>query len=166
MYLYSYIIEGDWKMMHILLFLLQGIPEMMGVFALSLALARVPLRWGRILLVGTVLASVVYFVRLLPVTFGLHTIAGVLLLAIFLVKATHLSSSKSFIVVIVSVVVLAILELLINEIFLAFTKLELSEMISKDWSWKLLGFIQVMMINLLAVFVSRILKPVQGAWKF
>ena len=85
--------------MNLGLFLLQGIPEMTGLVGLSLALAGIPLRWGRIIAAGTVLALFLYFVRLLPITFGLHTIAGILLLFFLIIRATNIQPSKALIAV-------------------------------------------------------------------
>jgi hypothetical protein len=41
------------------LFLMQGIPESVGITGLSLALARIPLRWYRILAIGTIMALII-----------------------------------------------------------------------------------------------------------
>lgn len=76
-------------MMEFGLFLLQGIPEMAGLIGLSLALIGVSQRWGRILLAGLLLAVLIYFIRLLPVTFGIHSLIGILLLSFLIIKTTN-----------------------------------------------------------------------------
>ena len=48
--------------MSLFYFFVQGIPECMGMVAMSLAYARVPLRWGFIFIAGTFLAIVNYLI--------------------------------------------------------------------------------------------------------
>lgn len=55
-------------------FILQGIPECMAIMTLAFVLAGIKLEWKRIALYGFILALATYFVRLLPITFGTHTI--------------------------------------------------------------------------------------------
>lgn len=148
-----------------LLFLMQGIPESMGYVALSLALAGVPLRWGRIMAAGTVLCVIFFIIRALPVTFGLHTVAGMLLLAIFITKTTSVPPSKSFIVVFASFATLALLELTLCELFFKITKLDFQTTISNYLLWKLVSLPQAVLLIIIAVLISKFKKPVQGAWK-
>ncbi|EGW36349.1 hypothetical protein [Desulfosporosinus sp. OT] len=58
----------------LLALLLQGIPEQTAVVSLAFVIAGIPLKWKKILLIGTVLAVSAYIVRLFPIPFGFHTI--------------------------------------------------------------------------------------------
>lgn len=149
-----------------LLAFLQGVLETSGIVALSLALASVPLRWKLIGAAGTVLTLVVYAIRALPVAFGLHSIACVLLLVYFIAKTTRVSVVKSFIAVFTSFVTLALLELLTHEVFFALMNLDPQDVLSNYTLWKLLGLPQAVLLIILAIIVSKFKKPVQGAWKF
>lgn len=148
-----------------LLFFVQAIPEVTGVIALSLALARVPLVWVRIIPTATVLAVIIFILRSLPIAFGMHMIAGSLLLVVFISKLTTVSPTKSFIVVFASGVTLAFFELLIHEPLFAITKLELEAAITDNLVWTLLGLPQAVLMILMAIIISRYFKPLKDAWR-
>lgn len=65
--------------------LLQGIPEQTAVATLAFAIAKIPLKWNKILLVGIILAICAYVVRLFPIPFGMHLILLIVLLFIALI---------------------------------------------------------------------------------
>lgn len=116
----------------LLLFLLQGIPESSGYFALSLALLGVPLRWKRIVAAGTVLALVFYTVRSFQLTFGFHMAVGIFLVVVAIDKSTHIPLTKTFVAVLASFATLIILELVGMEIFFAVTKLDPNTTIAEN----------------------------------
>lgn len=64
--------------------LLQGIPENIALVTLAFIIARIPLKWNRVLLIGFLLAICAYVVRLFLFPFGVHTIVLIILLFIFL----------------------------------------------------------------------------------
>lgn len=83
--------------------LLQGIPEEIAVITLAFVIARVPLKWYRILLIGILLAACAYVVRLFPIPFGFHTILLIFLLFVILswftkgdVGLSFMASSSTF----------------------------------------------------------------------
>ncbi|MEW5899032.1 MAG: hypothetical protein AB1652_07660 [Bacillota bacterium] len=153
------------KWLDLLAFLLQGTLEMTGAVAFSLALAGVPLRWKRIVPVGVALAVIIYVLRQLPVPFGVHTIAGLLLIVFFIAKSTNVSAAKSFVVVSISGVTLALLEILIYESLFALTKIEADVAVSKNVLRSLFGLPQAIIMIFLALLIARYKKPAQGAWK-
>jgi len=148
-----------------LLFFLQGIPEVTGVVALSLAIAGVPLRWRLIAAAGTVLTIIIFIIRSLPLTFGLHTIAVILMVTLFITKTTRVTSANSFVAAMSSITVLMILELAINKLFFTITRLDPQAVISNNFLWKLLGLPQAVLMILLAVIVAKYKKHDKGAWK-
>ncbi|MGE4272787.1 MAG: hypothetical protein AB7E31_07960 [Desulfitobacterium sp.] len=68
----------------ILVLLLQGIPEQIGVVALAYAIAKLPFRWKEIIPLGTLLALTAFVIRSLSMPFGTHTLAIIFALFIFL----------------------------------------------------------------------------------
>lgn len=148
-----------------MLFFVQAIPEVTGVIALSLALARVSLLWIRIILIAVVLAMVIFYIRSLPIAFGLHMIAGSLLLVVLISKLTTVTPTKSFIVVFSSGMTLVFFELLIHESLFAITKLDPESAIDNELVWTLLGLPQAVLMILTAKIYSRIFEPVKGAWR-
>ncbi len=144
---------------------MQGIPEFSGIIALSLALARVPLRWERIIAAGAALAVIIYFIRTLSFAVGLHTIASLLLAVVLITTATYVPPTKAFVVVSVSIITLAFMELILLKIFFALVKLEPQQVMSNVLYWKLLTLPQAVIMILIALMVPQFMKPEQGAWK-
>ncbi len=147
-------------MSEILLFCVQGIPEMMGIMACSLALARVTLRWGVILAFAGILVSVIYMIRHMPVTFGLHTVAAILLCALLIVWFTMALPSASFIAVFATYAVLAVLEVSIYELFGRFINIGSSYLV-----FKLIGLPQGVILIVIALVIPRYRKPLAGMWR-
>jgi len=152
-------------MTEILLFCVQGIPEVSGIIACSLALARVKLRWGVILVFTGILVIVTYMIRHMPVTFGLHTVAGILLIALFIVLFTRVPPSTSFIVVFITYVILALLEVSVYELFGRLLNIESSYFVFKPYTRMLIGLPHALMMIVIALVIARYRKPLEGMWK-
>lgn len=149
------------------MFLLQGIPESTGLIALSLALLRVPLRLKRIIATGTVLALVLFTARSIPLTFGIHMAIGIFLIVIIIDRATHITITKNFIAVLVSFSTLLFLEQLMMIIFFAVTKLDPNTIVveNNNLLWKLAGLPQAVLLIIIALLISKLIKPREDAWK-
>lgn len=65
--------------------LLQGIPEQIAVVTLAFVIARIPLKWNKIILIGIALAVISYVVRMFPFPFGVHLFVLIILLFIALI---------------------------------------------------------------------------------
>ena len=90
--------------------LLQGIPEQTAVITLAFVVARIPLKWNKILLTGIVLAFCAYVVRLFPIPFGIHTILLLFIQFIILTCITKGDVGLSFIASSSSILALGIFE--------------------------------------------------------
>jgi len=152
-------------MLQALLFFVQGIPEVSGVVACSLALARVKLRWGVILVFASILTGVIYIVRGLPFTFGLHTVTGILLRILFIIKVTRVPPSTSFIVVFAGYTLLALLEVIMYELIGNLLNTEVSQLLLNDYTQMLLGVPQALTIVAIALVIAKYRKPLEGMWK-
>lgn len=153
------------KMLQTLLFFVQGILESAGIVACSLALARVKLRWGIILAAASVLTAVIYTVRSLPVTFGLHTLVAILLCVLFIARTTRLSPSTSFVVSFAGFALLAILEFPMFKLVALLLNTDINKAISDDLIGKLIGLPQAILMIVIALLISRYRKPMEGMWK-
>ena len=149
----------------LLLFLVQGIPESSGIIALSLALARVPQRWGWIIAAGTVLAVIMFFIRTSSFAVGLHTVTGLLLNAILITIATRVPPTKAFVVVSTSLIIVGFLEMIIFRVYFALKIIEPQLTMSSDLLQKLLGLPQAVLIILVALLIPRFMTPKQDVWK-
>jgi len=152
-------------MLKAILFLIAGIPEMMGSLAMSLALARVPLRWGRIALVGSFISLTIFIVRDIYSLVGFHLLAGILLMVIFLIMTTHVPTSSSFLFVFISTAVVALVELAVQEPFLYFSGMQTEQVIQNQTIWTLLGITQGLIMIFLACIVRKLFKPKKDMWK-
>lgn len=90
--------------------LLQGIPEVTAVVTLAFVIARIPLNWKRIVILGIALAFISYVIRLFTIPFGIHTILQIILLLIALTWLGKVDFSLSLIASILSVLALGIIE--------------------------------------------------------
>ncbi|HWP96607.1 MAG TPA: hypothetical protein VN426_07125 [Syntrophomonadaceae bacterium] len=146
-------------------FFLQGIPESMGIIAISLAVARVPFRWGYILLGGVLLDIVSYIIRSLPVTFGFHLPIMIFLFFIGLVRLTNVTASKAIIAVLTGFFALALLEYCLSNAFFAYTHMDFEQAYANQSLWAAVGVVQALILNVIALVISNFLKPGGGAWK-
>ncbi|GBF32176.1 hypothetical protein DCCM_0367 [Desulfocucumis palustris] len=152
-------------MLQEVLFFVQGISETAGIIACSLALVKVKLRWGLIFAIGVVLTAMIYIIRNLPITFGLHTVAAILLTALFIARATRVPPSKGFMAVFVSFTVLYLAETTMNEVFIILLNTEISKVISEDTLWKLTGLPQSILLISIALLIPKYRKPLEGMWR-
>jgi len=94
----------------LIVWLLQGIPECLVSTALAMVIAMGCLQWKKIVLIGLIQACLVYLVRLLPITFGVHTILMIISLAVLLAAIAKVKLITSLTVSIVTFTVIFVCE--------------------------------------------------------
>lgn len=94
----------------LIVLLLQGIPEIIAIVTLAFVIAKINIKWNKILLIGVPLAVCEYVVRLFPIPFGIHTILLLILLFIGLTVIGKGEFSLSLIASLLSFLVLIICE--------------------------------------------------------
>ncbi len=151
--------------MNAMYFFLQSIPEGMGVTALSLAIARVPLRWMHIFLGGIIISVASYTIRALPVTFGLHLPVVIFLVFVLMVRFTNTKPSRAIIAVFASIFILALLEFVISSAYFFATKMDFQQAQAQQDTWAIVGLIQAVLLNIIAVIVQRFVRTNEEAWK-
>ncbi|GBF32301.1 hypothetical protein DCCM_0495 [Desulfocucumis palustris] len=152
-------------MLRILLFFVQGFPESIGICAFSLALARVKLRWGIILPAAFVMTAIILALRSMPITFGLHTVASILLLALFIAMSTRVPPSKCFLVVFASFDMLVLLEYTILEEAVRLLNTDVNDLMSNAFLWKLTTLPQAILMIIFALLFSKYRKPLKDLWR-
>lgn len=150
--------------MDISYYFLQSIPEEMGVIALSLAVARIPLRWQRIILLAVVLSVITFIIRALPLTFGFHLPLSLLLILLFMVKTTSVSTSRCIMAIFISVFVLAVLEFLVGLMLSGLVDISPQKAIANESLWACIGIGQAVLLNLAAIVTAKIRKPLKDVW--
>ena len=94
----------------LIVLIFQGIPESVAVVTLAFVIARIPIKWNKIFLIGAVLAFLSYVVRLFPIPFGIHTYFLIILLLIALIWLGKGDFSLSLLASLLSVLALTIFE--------------------------------------------------------
>lgn len=150
--------------MDTLYYFLESLPECMGLIALSLALALVPLKWGRIFLGGALISLLTFGIRALPVTFGLHLPISIFIIFLLIIKMTDVTPSRSIIAVFASFFTLALLEYLVSTGFFAISHMNSKQALADESLWTLVGIFQDVILIAIALIASKFLK-VKGAWK-
>ncbi|NLI91583.1 MAG: hypothetical protein GX434_05075 [Peptococcaceae bacterium] len=87
-----------------------GIPEQIALVYLAFVIANVPIKWKEIVPIGLCLALVAYVLRLLPITFGVHTIILIGLLFVILIFFYKISISTSILASLISFLALILFE--------------------------------------------------------
>lgn len=147
-------------------FLVQGIPELTGTFALALAILRVPIRWLLVIPAAAVVCTAIYLIRTAGASFGVHTAFLLLSMVVLSCTATKAKLSSAFIAAFVSESILAIIESLNNTLFSHFFNLNISTLPDANWVlWKMIGFPQAVVLMLLAILYAKLKKPREGMWK-
>jgi len=150
--------------MNTLYYFLQSIPESMGIISLSLALVRIPLKWGRIALVGLLLSISTYIIRALPVTFGLHLPISLLIIFLFIVKTTKVPASKTLMAIFVSFFILAAIEFLVGQVLTGLIGMDVEKAMANESLWTLIGVIQAVLLNVIATIIAIFRKPEEDVW--
>ena len=148
-------------MKEVLLFLIQGIPEMTGVIALCFAIARVQIKWTQTLLAGVGAVILSYTIQSLSFFFGFHTLLLLFLIMFYVAKTAKISIIKSFFVTSITTLILGLLEFSTNSLYFGISNINPQDITSDNVLWTFLGMPQAIIILLLAFSVSRIFKPVE-----
>lgn len=109
---------------------LQGIPEQIAVVTLAFVLAKVPIRWREIIPMGIGFALTAYILRLLPITFGVHTIVLIGILFILLIQVYKKSISTSILASLMSFLTLIMLETTFVSLYMFNFKISLQTLIT------------------------------------
>ena len=93
--------------------LIQGIPECIALVLLGFVLLESRMDIKRALIPGVIQALVLYFVRLFPLPFGIHTMVAIISLSVLLLCFTEARYSKALLISFFVYLVLGLSELMI-----------------------------------------------------
>ena len=137
----------------ILLWLLQGIPESLGL--ISLALAGIKLKIRQIALLGIIEAVIILVIRLLPLSFGVHSILSIFSIAILLKMFNKARFSKGLLVALLVVITLAAAEAAFFTLFLSLFDLSFEQLSENIFFLVVSGWPQVLLLFILALVINR-----------
>jgi hypothetical protein len=135
-------------------FFLQSIPECLGTAVLVISLGYGRLYWKPALSIGLIQAALVYMIRLLPLTFGIHTIVLILTLAVLSTVIGRIEPRRSMIFANAAILLLAISELIFFFLFTHFGIFNFYEMQNNVLIRIIAGTPQVLFL-FLAAYVYR-----------
>ena len=138
--------------------LIQGIPESIAMFLLGFVLLESKMEIKKALIPGVIQALILYFVRLFPLPFGIHTMVAIISLSVLLLCFTEARYSKALLISFFVYLVLGLSELMILPVasYLLKTPLDIifSYLDTKPVLFALLGLPQVFVLIVLAVLVN------------
>lgn len=139
----------------LLQWLLQGIPESLAIVYLAIALAgQKPETW-KILLLGIIDAVIIYLIRLLPLTFGVHSILQILVIAFLLHLFFKVSFGKSLFSALTVIITLAVTETVFFALFMSLIGLSFEELSKNIFLYIIGGWPQIILLFILALAVNR-----------
>lgn len=142
----------------LIVLLIQGIPEQIGVVALAFALAKIPLNWKRECLSGIVLALTAYLLRMLPITFGVHTIILIGILFFILYTYGNVNLTHSIVYSLISFLALIIFEMIFVTLSMNLFGLDYNSLMINTKMRILVAIPQVIMLYLTAYIVRLFRK--------
>jgi len=139
----------------ILALIFQGIPEQIAVATLAFVIANIPLVWKRIVLIGTVVAVTSYIFRLLPLTFGVHTVLNIGLLFILLVVVGKVNINISLVASLGSFLALIIAETVSVTLQMNMFGITLDDLLANTTTRIRTGLLQVFVVFIIALIFYK-----------
>ncbi|NHM27399.1 hypothetical protein G7K71_10460 [Desulfofundulus sp. TPOSR] len=114
------ILNGETTMdkMPLVALILQSIPESIIILTLGLTLMGIELKWQRIIPAAVLSSVASYFVRELPIPYGVHTLIGILVITLLVVVFFKTSFPVAINVAMIGIAILATVEMLILPILI------------------------------------------------
>jgi len=133
----------------------QGIPEMIGLCAVSFSMLNLKLEWKKIVPMGIILALSAYFVRLLPITPGIHTFILIIFLVTALRIVTQHTLTKIFYAVFIASIILAVAEFVFNQLIIIALNINYEKAMSDPIIWTFMGLPQIIILFTVALTKNK-----------
>ncbi|RJX28271.1 MAG: hypothetical protein C4554_02580 [Dethiobacter sp.] len=140
--------------LHLIQWLIQGIPECIAVFFLGLVLFEKRLNIKKALIPGLMQAIILYLVRLFPLPFGIHTLIAIISLSILLSYVSRGRYSKALIISFFVYMALGLSELALLPAASYLLNMPLEIIFNQPLLLTLVGLPQVFILILLAFLVN------------
>ncbi|MEL7565028.1 MAG: hypothetical protein AAGU27_09120 [Dehalobacterium sp.] len=138
-----------------------GIPENIALVVLAFAIAKAKFDWKRIILMGTLLACIAFVTRLIPITFGVHTLVCLGLLIFLLNYFQKVDLIRSILSVLISAFILILGEYCSRMATLAIFNLTMEEVTNSEFLITVTGIPEVVLLFILALLIKKyIIKDV------
>lgn len=144
-----------WMKITLIALLLQGIPESIALVTLAFVIAKISIKWNKIILIGSILAICAFFIRQLLFPFGIHMIVNLILLFIFLIRQGGGDLSLSLISSLSSFLALLILETVCSSLLMPVLGLTPKTLSLNSGIGILIGEPQVLLLFGLAFLLNK-----------
>ena len=134
--------------------LIQGIPESIAVVLLGFVLLEKRIDIKRALIPGVIESLVLYFLRLFPLPFGIHTMVAIISLSVLLLCFTEARYSKALLISFFVYLVLGLSELAILPAVSHLIKMPLEVIFEQPLLFALVTLPQVFVLFVLAILVN------------
>jgi len=139
----------------ILQWIFQSIPECLALSSFAVVVSNHKLDLKMVLLIGLPQAIAVYLVRLLPITFGVHFIILIVVLAVNLNLQLKIKFGRSLLTALVALIILAAAEIAFITLILSVTGNTFEQVSQNNLLLIFYGLPQTIFLFLLAISVYR-----------
>lgn len=133
----------------------QGIPESIGTAAVVISLSTRELHWRLIIIIGLIQAVFMYSVRLLSLTFGVHTVILIISLSLLSAWIAKIDLRKAIIYSNITMMVLAVSEFIFVSSIISLGLCSYNAIFDDLLTRTLTGMPQVIVLYLVAILYSR-----------
>jgi uncharacterized membrane protein YvlD (DUF360 family) len=82
-----------------------------------------------------------------------------------MIKLTSIRPSRIIIAIFSSFLILALLEVVVSNVYFSFTHMTYQQAVTQQASWAAVGVLQSILLNVIALIAARFIKSFEGAWK-
>ncbi|NLW06492.1 MAG: hypothetical protein GX039_00680 [Clostridia bacterium] len=141
-----------------LAWLLQGLPEAIGIAAVMYSVAGFGLRWRTIVPVGILFGVAFYLIRLLPIAFGVNTLLNFLLIVLVFQKATSCRLALAIRSGLAALIIVVVAENLFFILFVSALGLDTEAIYNILWLRLLVSWPNVIVLFTVAVIYNSMLN--------
>lgn len=135
--------------------LFQSIPESFLILILGFALFNLEIEYKNALLISLISAVGSYFVRKLPLIFGVHTLLGIGILVIIAIAITKIKPFQVLVSILAGLVTIALTESILMSTYFNVIGVTLQCFISKPWLHILFFLPEAIIISILYIIVKK-----------
>ncbi len=141
--------------MPLLALIFQSIPESIIILTLGLTLMGIELKWQRIIPAAVLSSLCAYYVRELPIPYGVHTLIGIIAVAVLVLIFFKTSIPVAICVAMIGIVIVATVEMLLCPLLLFFTGKTITEIWESKTLRILLAIPELIVLALMTFWCIR-----------
>ena len=136
--------------------IIQGLPEQIAVMTLAFVFAKIRLEWKKIIIFAIIMTLTVYLLRMLPITFGIHTIVLLGLQFFFLIQFCQVHVLEALRACLISVLLLIMVEYICFTLFTVLFGISFETYMNDVTTRILISWPQVIVLFLISFIVLKV----------